>query len=301
SRPRPVPGARLGPDARSGLPDNHPDPRPDVRPEVHPEVRRDALLETHADPYPGPYSDPRTDPRTATRPGPASGPYAAPELCPQGETCPGTATHPRAASPRTPGAPGACAGADPRHTLVVIDDLLARIRKRRRLDGFDLLAAHRLRERRELLRRYAHRRPAPGSAPTRGWVHGDFHPLNVLYAGTAPHEPLAIVDWDRLDVQPLAEEVVRAGVIFFLRPDGTLDLTKLGAYARAYRAATGAGPAELAAAVHRVWWERLNDFWMLRWRYHLRDHRTDAQFPAAAALVVWWTAEYPAVRDAFCE
>jgi hypothetical protein len=25
------------------------------------------------------------------------------------------------------------------------------------------------------------------------------------------------------------------------------------------------------------------------------------QFPAAAALVVWWTAEYPTVRDAFCE
>ena len=56
---------------------------------------------------------------------------------------------------------------------------------------------------------------------------------------------------------------------------------------------------ELAAAVHRVWWERLNDFWMLRWRYERGDTRADPQFPAASALVVWWTREYDAVREAF--
>ncbi len=127
-----------------------------------------------------------------------------------------------------------------------------------------------------------------------GWVHGDFHPLNLLYAppGRSPR-PVAILDWDRLGVHPRAEEAVRGAAIFFLRPGGTLDLRKVRAFARAYRGAAGASRAELAAAVHRVWWERLNDFWMLRWRYQLCDVRTDPQFPAAAALVVWWTRPLP--------
>lgn len=190
--------------------------------------------------------------------------------------------------------------ADPEDTFALIDALLARVRTRRRRDCFDELAEHRLRERRALLRRHAHRRPPAGAEPVAGWVHGDFHPLNLLYRNREPCEPVAIVDWDRLAVQPRAEEAVRAAAIFFLRPGGSLDLAKIRAYARAYRAAAGVGADEMAAAVHRVWWERLNDFWMLRWRYQLRDRRTDPQFPATAALVVWWTDRYPAVRDAFC-
>jgi hypothetical protein len=51
--------------------------------------------------------------------------------------------------------------------------------------------------------------------------------------------------------------------------------------------------------VHRVWWERLNDFWILRWRYQLHDRRADPQFPAVSALAVWWTREYEAVCEAF--
>ncbi|WP_449337527.1 response regulator [Streptomyces griseus] len=82
---------------------------------------------------------------------------------------------------------------------------------------------------------------------------------------------------------------------------GELDLAKVRAYARAYRRAAGAGAAELAAAVHRVWWERLNDFWILRWRYRLDDRRADPQFPAVSALAVWWTREYEAVCAAFTE
>ncbi|EST26627.1 hypothetical protein N566_23675 [Streptomycetaceae bacterium MP113-05] len=138
-------------------------------------------------------------------------------------------------------------------------------------------------------------------APATGWVHGDFHPLNLIYGAAGGGEPVAIVDWDRLAVQPRAEEAVRGAVIFFLRPDGSLDLRKVSAYARAYRSASTATPVELGAAVHRVWWERLNDFWMLRWRYERPDSRPDPQFAAASALVVWWTRRYPAVRAAFCD
>ncbi|MFF7179951.1 phosphotransferase [Streptomyces sp. NPDC008121] len=195
-----------------------------------------------------------------------------------------------------PAAGAAYASARPEDTGRIIDDLLRLARARRPRDGFDELAEHRLLERRLLLAEHAHRRPPPAAAA--GWVHGDFHPLNLLYRGA---EPAAIVDWDRLGVQPRAEEAVRAAAIFFVRPAGELALRKVRAYARAYRRAAGADGAELAAAVHRVWWERLNDFWILRWRYQLHDRRADPQFPAASALVVWWTREYEAVRDAFTE
>lgn len=185
---------------------------------------------------------------------------------------------------------------DPADTFVLIDDLLARVRRHRPADSFDELARHRLLERRALLERHADRRP-PHSGPV-GWVHGDFHPFNLLYRDDAP---AAIVDWDRLGVQPRAEEAVRAAAIFFVRPDGTLDLPKAREYARAYRRTAGATPSELGAAVHRVWWERLNDFWMLRWHYERGDTRADSQFPAASALAVWWTREYDAVCGAFVD
>ncbi|MGW3244779.1 phosphotransferase [Streptomyces sp. NPDC001070] len=192
--------------------------------------------------------------------------------------------------------PGRHASADPELTYALIAALLRRVRARAPRETFDELAEHRLLERRTLLERHAHRRPPDAAEPVSGWVHGDFHPLNLLYR---EDEPVAIVDWDRLGVQPRAEEAVRAAVIFFVRPGGTLDLEKIRAYARAYRAAASLPEDELAAAVHRVWWERLNDFWMLRWRYVLDDRRTDPLFPASSALVVWWTAAYEAVLDAF--
>ncbi|MBD0708379.1 aminoglycoside phosphotransferase [Streptomyces sp. CBMA291] len=196
--------------------------------------------------------------------------------------------------------PGAVADEDARasadlpDTFRAIGELLRLARAHHPRDSFDALAEHRLRERRRLLAQHAHRRPPPATAA--GWVHGDFHPLNLLYRGA---EPAAIIDWDRLGLHPRAEEAVRAAAIFFVRPEGELALDKVREYARAYREAAGAGRAELAAAVHRVWWERLNDFWTLRWRYQLLDRRADPQFPAVSALAVWWTREYEAVRDAF--
>lgn len=186
--------------------------------------------------------------------------------------------------------------ADPVDTFALIDDLLTRVRRHRPADSFDELARHRLLERRALLEQHVDRRPPRGGCV--GWVHGDFHPFNLLYQGDAP---AAIVDWDRLGVQPRAEEAVRAAAIFFVRPAGALDLPKVRAYARAYRRTAGATPSELTAAVHRVWWERLNDFWMLRWHYERGDTRADPQFPAASALAVWWTREYEAVCEAFAD
>ena len=240
-----------------------------------------------------------TGPLTTTNPPVTTGPLAT--INPPVTTSPpvparsGVQSRP---SPRTRTSPSGPArgdaGADPAVTFAVIDDLLARVRRHRPADSFDELARHRLLERRALLEQHVGRRP-PHGGPV-GWVHGDFHPFNLLYRGDAP---AAIVDWDRLGLKPRAEEAVRAAAIFFVRPAGTLDLPKVRAYARAYRRTAGATPSELAAAVHRVWWERLNDFWMLRWHYERGDTRADPQFPAASALVVWWTREYDAVCDAF--
>ncbi|MEU5434122.1 phosphotransferase [Streptomyces sp. NPDC020719] len=250
---------------------------------------------------PGTQADPRTaaqpESRTGAQRGAQPRTHAGVHIPAQAHTSTHTQTiapmDARTGAPADAG-PATHASADPADTFALIDDLLARTRRRRPRDSFDELAEHRLRERRVLIEEHAHRRPP--AQPAGGWVHGDFHPLNLLYQGK---EPAAIVDWDRLGVQPRAEEAVRAAVIFFVRPAGELELDKVRAYARAYRLATGADPAELAAAVHRVWWERLNDFWILRWRYQLHDRRADPQFPAASALAVWWTSEYEAVCEAF--
>ncbi len=230
-----------------------------------------------------------TSPETRT-PAAPDGPTEPPHSAASPHT--GHTSHPH--TPRD--APAPAAGADPADTFALIDDLLGHVRRHRPTDAFDELARHRLLERRALLEQHADRRPPPGGSV--GWVHGDFHPFNLLYKGDAP---AAIVDWDRLGVQPRAEEAVRAAAIFFVRPAGTLDLPKTRAYARAYRRTAGATPSELAAAVHRVWWERLNDFWMLRWHYERGDTRADSQFPAASALAVWWTREYDAVCEAFAD
>ncbi|WP_083974975.1 phosphotransferase [Kitasatospora mediocidica] len=193
--------------------------------------------------------------------------------------------------------PGRQPTADPRATAALLDELLERARRHRPHGPFDQLAERRLTERAALLEAYAHRRPGPEAAGPAGWVHGDFHGLNLLYRG---ERVVAVLDWDRLGVRPRGEEAVRAATLIFNDPvTGELDLARVRRYARGYREAADAPAQELAAAAHRVWWERLNDFWMLRWRYQRADQRADQLFPAAAAQTVWWCQEYEQVLDAF--
>ncbi|GAA1966650.1 phosphotransferase [Kitasatospora viridis] len=193
--------------------------------------------------------------------------------------------------------PVALPSADPRATAALIAELRGLAAGHRRYCAFDRLAERRLAERLDLLVTHRHRRPAPTAIGRSGWVHGDFHGLNLLHLGGRVS---AVLDWDRLRVRPVAEEVVRAATLVFNHPvTGELDLARVRRYARGYRSAAGAPAEELALAVHRVWWERLNDFWMLRWRYQRDDPRADPLFPAAAAQTVWWCQEYEQVLDAF--
>ncbi len=188
--------------------------------------------------------------------------------------------------------------ADPTESERLIADLRWRARSRRPAGPFDALAEQRLTERLDLLAAHRHRRPAPEDAPPTGWTHGDFHGLNLLYDGG---RVAAVLDWDKLGPRPRAEEAVRgATLIFNDQSTGVLDLVRVRHYSRSYRATGAATAAELAAAVHRVWWERLNDFWMLQWHYQRGDHRADPLFPAAAGQLAWWCEEYEQVLDAFC-
>ncbi|MDH6580157.1 phosphotransferase [Kitasatospora sp. MAP5-34] len=187
--------------------------------------------------------------------------------------------------------------ADPADTERLIADLRRQVRRHRPYGAFDALAEQRLAERLDLLAAHRHRRPAPGDAPPTGWTHGDFHGLNLLYRGS---RVAAVIDWDKLGQRPRAEEAVRAATLIFNDQEtGVLDLVRVRRYSRAYRATRAATTAELAAAVHRVWWERLNDFWMLQWRYQRGDLRADPLFPAAAGQLTWWCQEYEQVLDAF--
>ncbi|MFD7412082.1 phosphotransferase enzyme family protein [Kitasatospora purpeofusca] len=193
--------------------------------------------------------------------------------------------------------PSGYRSADPLDSSALAHDLRERAREHHPHGELDALVERRLDERLELLAEHAHRRPAPGAAPPTGWTHGDFHGLNLLHRDG---RIAAVLDWDKLGRQPRAEEAVRAATLVLNdRVTGVLDLVRVRHWSQAYRA-TGAATAEhLAAATHRVWWERLNDFWMLQWRYQRGDHRADPLYPASAGQLAWWCQEYEQVLDAF--
>lgn len=186
--------------------------------------------------------------------------------------------------------------ADPDETARLVRQLLGQVRALGTGDEFDALAGRRLTERLELLDTHRHRRPAPPAAPPTGWTHGDFHGLNLLYR---QGRVAAVLDWDKLGVRPQAEEAVRAATLLFNdRRTGVLDLNRVRRWSRAYRATGAATTADLAAGTHRVWWERLNDLWMLQWHYQRADHRADPLFPASAGQLTWWCQEFEQVLDA---
>lgn len=185
-----------------------------------------------------------------------------------------------------------------RDSLVTIERLLDVARTRPDRDSFDDLVERRLLERGVLLSRLAGHRPPEVDALASGYIHGDFHSLNLLFddaGGLA-----AILDWDRLAVGTYAGEVVRAGVLLFAHRDGHgLDLDRVAAFVAGYRGRGDLDAAQLRSAAYRMWWDRANDFWMLDWRYQRGDVPCGRMFPAAAALVTWWTDNLATVTDAF--
>jgi Ser/Thr protein kinase RdoA (MazF antagonist) len=163
---------------------------------------------------------------------------------------------------------------------------------------FDLDVVPTLRRRKDLLEQYRDERPA-GGAPLGpvGWTHGDFQPLNLLWRDG---QVAAVLDWDRVGVRSLGEEVVRSANYLFGSADGTgLDLERIAAFTAGYRAEVPLSRAESDDAVQRMWWKRMTDLWILEFRYDRADSSCDHLYATSCAVLEWWTARRGQVREAF--
>jgi Ser/Thr protein kinase RdoA (MazF antagonist) len=180
-----------------------------------------------------------------------------------------------------------------------LDAYLQTARERPDPDPFDTFVTVELERRRRVLDQFADLRPIDG-APTSpaGWTHGDFQHLNLLWRGG---RVVAVLDWDRLAVRPLVTELARSASLLFGHGDTRgLDLERVAAFARAYRAEHHLTDDDIADGVQRLWWERVtNDLWPLRRRYEHRDDSCNHLFRSASALLEWWTEHLDEVAKAF--
>ncbi|MDQ3762870.1 MAG: phosphotransferase [Actinomycetota bacterium] len=185
-----------------------------------------------------------------------------------------------------------------------IDHYLELLAGRTELDEFDRLVRQHLRQRQALLERLVYLRPDDTRpvAPI-GWVHGDFHDLNLLWSAGPSSRVTAVLDWDRLRIGPVATEVVRTATLVFgydLNPElRALDLERVAAFTAGYRGLIPLPEASLAEAVHRLWWERVCDFWQLTWHYEKANTSCDHLFVSASALLAWWSEHHDGVCSAF--
>lgn len=199
---------------------------------------------------------------------------------------------PAACAPRRPTVPRT------ETALREVDRYLTLIAQNDGAEDFDRVAVDRLHQRRRLLAAMAHLRPEEGRwLEPAGYVHGDYHDLNLLWEG---EDVVAVLDWDRMRVRAWAEELVRSATLMFgnRAGDGGLDVERAAAFSTAYRHQTGVGPEQIDAAVERLWWERMCDLWHLQWHYERGDHSCDHLFLSAAALLEWWSHNRDAVRAA---
>jgi hypothetical protein len=98
----------------------------------------------------------------------------------------------------------------------------------------------------------------------------------------------AVLDWDRIAVRPLGEEVARTAQVQFGEL-GYFDLERVAAFAAGYRSVRTLSRADLADAVERLWWKRMSDYWVFEFHYGRDDHGPDALMEPGKALLAWWT------------
>ncbi|GAA2790012.1 phosphotransferase [Kitasatospora sp. CM 4170] len=163
--------------------------------------------------------------------------------------------------------------------------------------AFDAEAAAALAERKVLLEKYGHERPAGEVAvgPV-GWTHGDVQHRNVLWLDG---KITGVIDWDRIRVRPFGEEVARTATVQFGGEDGFLDLERTSAFVAGYRSVVPIPVPALADAVERLWWKRMSDYWQLVFHYDRADHSCDHLFLPAERFLAWWTERRADVQEAF--
>ncbi|MDG4834874.1 phosphotransferase [Solwaraspora sp. WMMD1047] len=163
--------------------------------------------------------------------------------------------------------------------------------------SFDEAVVELLDRRRVLIDKYAELRPASALVQGRiGWTHGDMQHRNVIWLNGIIR---AVIDWDRIRVRPLAEEVARTVTIVFGAEQGRLDLARASAFVSGYRAVVPLPVDDLADGVRRLWWKRMSDFWHLDFHYDRGDHSCDPLFLTSEAFLGWWTEHRAEVEDAF--
>lgn len=174
---------------------------------------------------------------------------------------------------------------DPARTFADIERYLAHIDTLAEPDDFDSYVRERLPERRDLLRSWLPARPAERELGPYGWTHGDFHDNNLLWANGSVR---AVIDWDRLRVFLLANELVRSASFMFARGEEPPDLERVSAYAAGYRSVIDLTGDELAAAADLRLWHNLTGLWPLDMRYDRGDTTADFAFVASCRLLPWW-------------
>lgn len=181
--------------------------------------------------------------------------------------------------------------------LANIDRLLDVVENRSTNTDFDRLAEHTLRMKRGMLLRLADRFPPPIPTTMAGYVHGDFHPHNVLL--DRGDQVIAVLDWDRLRVGPYSRELVRAASFFFTYGDERgIDLERAAGFIAGYRSTYDIGTQAIADGLHRLWWERLTENWIVEWHYLRKNTASDHLLAGQAALLQWWTGRYDEVMHA---
>lgn len=161
---------------------------------------------------------------------------------------------------------------------------------------FDLEAARDLQRRMALLAKHAEARPADERARgPLGWTHGDLQYRNLLWRD---ERIAAVLDWDRVAVRPLAEEVVRTAQVQFTTRDGRWDLARTAAFVAGYRRVVELADEDLRDAARRLWWKRMTDFWPLQWHYDKGDSGCDALWRPGEALLGWWSERRDQVAQA---
>lgn len=180
-----------------------------------------------------------------------------------------------------------------------IDRYQALIGERPHLDDFDRLARTQLDARRELLESVGHLRPDDSAdLEPAGYVHGDFHALNLLWRDG---QVVAVLDWDRMGRRrAYAYELARSVTLIFSdATTGVVDVQRAAAFVAAYRAIVPVSDEQVLHAVRRLWWERVCDLWQLNWHYERHDTSCDHLFISAGAMLEWWSTHLGLMEQTF--
>jgi len=162
--------------------------------------------------------------------------------------------------------------------------------------AFDAEVAALIKERRNLITGYARQRPGGAAPQPAGWTHGDLQHRNLLWADS---NIVGVLDWDRVRVRPLGEEIVRTASVHFTHPDGAMELGLIASFVAGYRSVTEIEDVDLALAAQWHWWNRLCSLWPLKFHYERGDPGCDHFFFLEYGLVQWWNARRGEVQEAF--